>query len=68
MNDPKIPDNSLTDRIRTIIKLTEDMGEGAFEFDAPISEKRNCVMGKGKWYKYNPNLIRIGLDSQKVPQ
>lgn len=52
MNDPKIPDNSLTDRIRTIIKLTEDMGEGAFEFDAPISEKRNCVMGKRKWYKY----------------
>lgn len=39
MNDPKIPDNSLTDRIRTIIKLTEYMGEGAFEFDAPISEE-----------------------------
>ncbi len=50
MNDPKIPDNSLTDRIRTIIKLTEDMGEGAFEFDAPISEKE--IAPWEKWYKY----------------
>ena len=39
MNDPKIPDNSLTDHIRTIIKLTEDMEEEAFEFAAPISEE-----------------------------
>lgn len=66
MNDPKIPDNSLTDRIRTIIKLTEDMGEGAFEFDAPISEKE--IASWEKWYKYTRNLIRIGLDSQKVLQ
>ncbi|WP_276796133.1 hypothetical protein [Ruminococcus champanellensis] len=46
MNDPKIPDNSLTDRIRTIIKLTEDMGEGAFEFDVPISEEEIGSWGK----------------------
>ncbi|MDE6593056.1 MAG: SMI1/KNR4 family protein [Oscillospiraceae bacterium] len=43
MNYPKIPDNSLTDRIKTIIKLSEDliedMGEGAFEFDASISDE-----------------------------
>lgn len=50
MNDPKIPDNSLTDRIRTIIKLTEYMGEGAFEFDAPISEEE--IEPWEKWYKY----------------
>ncbi len=44
MNYPQIPDNSLTDRIKTIIKLSEDlieegMREGGFEFDAPISDE-----------------------------
>ena len=43
MNYPKIPDNRLADRIKTIVKLSEelieDMGEKAFEFDAPISEE-----------------------------
>lgn len=43
MNYPKIPDNSLTDRIKTIIKLSEklieDNEKGIFKFDAPISEE-----------------------------
>lgn len=56
MNDPKIPDNSLTDHIRTIIKLTEDMEEEAFEFAAPISEEEIGSWGKGKWYKYTQIL------------
>lgn len=43
MNYPKIPDSSLTDRIKTIIKLSEELIEdnekGVFKFDAPISEE-----------------------------
>ena len=40
---PEIPDNSLTERIRTIIelsnKLAETFGESAFQFEKPISNE-----------------------------
>lgn len=42
MNYPEIPNNSLTERIETIIELSrqliEDNGEGTFKFDAPVSD------------------------------
>lgn len=43
MNYPKIPDNSLTERIKTIIELIEELAEDsvydAFEFAEPMSNE-----------------------------
>lgn len=43
MDHPKIPDNSLTERIKTIIELieelVEDSGKDSFEFDEPMSNE-----------------------------
>ncbi len=40
---PEIPNNSLTERIKSIVELSkqlvEDFGEGAFKFESPISNE-----------------------------
>ena len=59
---PEIPNNSLTDRIKTIIELSEeiikDNVKGVFKFCNPISEEEIEFLLKDAWWEKDLQWIR----------